>query len=118
MLLRTRQRTRRAIGLIVAAAIVAGMGAVYVSGGAPVSASSRANRYLGSLSKVALNGPIVGIAATPTGHGYWLVASDGGIFTFGDAHFHGSLGRSGGARGQVVGIARSAGGGYWLASQR
>ena len=25
------------------------------------------------------------MAATPTGHGYWLVASDGGIFTFGDA---------------------------------
>ena len=28
----------------------------------------------------------------PTGHGYWLVASDGGIFTFGDAHFYGSTG--------------------------
>ena len=28
--------------------------------------------------------PIVGMAATP-GKGYWLVASDGGIFTFGDA---------------------------------
>ena len=32
------------------------------------------------------------MAATPTGHGYWLVASDGGIFTFGDATFHGSTG--------------------------
>ena len=28
----------------------------------------------------------------PTGAGYWLVASDGGIFTFGDAAFYGSLG--------------------------
>ena len=28
----------------------------------------------------------------PTGHGYWLVASDGGIFSFGDAAFHGSTG--------------------------
>ncbi|MGC8481310.1 MAG: hypothetical protein ACP5PJ_07155, partial [Acidimicrobiales bacterium] len=28
---------------------------------------------------------------SPTGKGYWLVASDGGIFTFGDAHFYGSL---------------------------
>ena len=37
--------------------------------------------------------PIVGMAATPTGRGYWLVASDGGIFTFGDASFHGSTGR-------------------------
>ena len=25
------------------------------------------------------------MAATPDGKGYWLVASDGGIFTFGDA---------------------------------
>ena len=29
-----------------------------------------------------LNQPIVGMAATPTGSGYWLVASDGGIFAF------------------------------------
>jgi len=28
----------------------------------------------------------------PTGKGYWLVAADGGIFSFGDARFYGSLG--------------------------
>jgi ribosomal protein L24E len=39
-----------------------------------------------------LNQPIVGMAATPSGHGYWLVASDGGIFAFGDAVFRGSMG--------------------------
>ena len=27
-----------------------------------------------------------------TGHGYWLVASDGGVFSFGDASFYGSTG--------------------------
>jgi hypothetical protein len=32
------------------------------------------------------------MAATPDGGGYWLVASDGGIFTFGDAPFEGSTG--------------------------
>ena len=32
------------------------------------------------------------MAATPDGKGYWLVASDGGIFTFGDARFFGSTG--------------------------
>jgi hypothetical protein len=32
------------------------------------------------------------MAATPTGAGYWLVASDGGIFAFGDATFYGSTG--------------------------
>ena len=39
-----------------------------------------------------LNQPVVGMAATPEGSGYWLVASDGGIFSFGDAHFYGSTG--------------------------
>jgi len=39
-----------------------------------------------------LNKPIVGMAGTPDGKGYWLVASDGGIFTFGDASFYGSMG--------------------------
>ena len=39
-----------------------------------------------------LNKPIVGMAATPDGKGYWLVASDGGIFSFGDAVYHGSTG--------------------------
>ena len=40
----------------------------------------------------ALNKPIVGMAATPDGKGYWLVASDGGIFNYGDAGFFGSAG--------------------------
>ena len=31
------------------------------------------------------------MAATPDGGGYWLVASDGGIFSF-NAPFHGSTG--------------------------
>ena len=39
-----------------------------------------------------LNKPIVDMATTPSGNGYWLVASDGGIFSFGDAQFHGSTG--------------------------
>ena len=32
------------------------------------------------------------MAPTPDGKGYWLVASDGGIFSFGDAGFFGSTG--------------------------
>ncbi len=35
---------------------------------------------------------MVGMASTPSGNGYWLVASDGGIFSFGDAKYRGSTG--------------------------
>ena len=34
---------------------------------------------------------VVGFAATPDGHGYWLLGADGGVFSFGDAQFYGSL---------------------------
>ena len=30
--------------------------------------------------------------ATPSGRGYYLIAGDGGVFCFGDAQFHGSMG--------------------------
>ena len=32
------------------------------------------------------------MASTPDGGGYWLVASDGGVFSYGDAKFAGSMG--------------------------
>ncbi len=39
-----------------------------------------------------LNAPIVSITPTPDGKGYWLAAADGGVFSFGDAGFYGSMG--------------------------
>ena len=61
-----------------------------------------------------LNRPIVGMAGTPTGAGYRLVASDGGIFAFGDAPFDGSMGGQQLQR-PVVGTASTVtGSGYWL----
>jgi hypothetical protein len=48
--------------------------------------------FFGSTGAMALNKPIVGMAASPSGHGYWELASDGGIFNWGDAAFHGSTG--------------------------
>jgi peptidoglycan/xylan/chitin deacetylase (PgdA/CDA1 family) len=61
---------------------------------------------------VTSNLPFVGAAAADSG-GYWEVAADGGLFSFGDAVFHGSMG---GTRlnAPVVGMAATAdGGGYW-----
>jgi hypothetical protein len=61
-----------------------------------------------------LSKPIMGMAATPTGRGYWLVASDGGVFSFGDATFYGSTG-SFHLNQPIVGItATPTGRGYWL----
>jgi hypothetical protein len=62
----------------------------------------------------ALNKPVVGMAATPDGGGYWLVASDGGIFSYGDAGFYGSTGGMH-LNKPIVGMASTAdGNGYWL----
>ena len=54
------------------------------------------------------------MTALPDGHGYWFVASDGGVFAFGAAGFHGSMGGST-LVAPVVGMAADpATGGYWL----
>src|SRR6202040_3858446 len=53
--------------------------------------------------------PLVGMAATPTGDGYWLVAADGGVFTFGNAAFAGSLGATR-LNQPIVAMAATAGG--------
>ena len=61
-----------------------------------------------------LNQPIVGMAATPDGKGYWLVAADGGIFNIGTAGFDGSTGGIH-LNQPIVGMAPAPGGrGYWL----
>jgi hypothetical protein len=62
----------------------------------------------------ALPMPIVGIDSSATGRGYWLASADGGVFTFGDARFHGSMGGEH-LNHAIVDIARTPqGNGYWL----
>jgi len=58
----------------------------------------------------------VGIAPTPDGKGYWLTQAGGGVFSYGDAHFYGSLPGEGVVpAAPIVGItATTDGGGYWL----
>jgi hypothetical protein len=51
-----------------------------------------ASAGLPSGSGMVLNAPIVDVASTPDGKGYWEGASDGGVFSFGDAGFYGSTG--------------------------
>jgi hypothetical protein len=82
--------------------------------------------FFGSHGGTPLNQPIVGMAATPyvpgangapaspAGLGYWLVAADGGIFTYGDAGFYGSTGGMH-LNKPIVGMTPTPDGkGYWL----
>ncbi len=70
--------------------------------------------FFGPAGGLKLNAPAVGMAATPSGNGYWIVAADGGIFNYGDAQFYGSAGAIN-LNKPIVGMARTAdGGGYWL----
>ena len=57
--------------------------------------------------------PIVGMATTSDGKGYWLVAADGGVFAYGDAAFAGSIGATR-LNAPIVGIAGNGTGGYLL----
>jgi uncharacterized protein YkwD len=108
MTFRTRRATRRSFALIVVTLVVSLLGAI------TVGATSTADRYHGSLRASASTHPIVGVASAPSGNGYWLVASDGGVFTFGDAKFYGSTGGRQLAA-PIVGIAATpSGDGYWL----
>ena len=54
------------------------------------------------------------MAATPDGGGYWLVASDGGIFAYGDATFYGSTGSIQLNQPIVAMAAMPTGKGYWF----
>ncbi len=73
-----------------------------------------------ALALTALTGVVATQSAKPAGAlsrqtpGYWLVASDGGIFSFGGAPFYGSTGSLHLNR-PIVGMASTPdGGGYWL----
>jgi len=99
-----RRFTKRALAGALAVVAIA-------AAASPIGAITQAKT---SAPALPLRQPVVGIAATPSGGGYWRVASDGGVFTSGDAKFFGS---TGGMRlnQPVVGIAPTrTGRGYWL----
>ena len=65
-----------------------------------------------------LNAPIVAMVPSSDGGGYFMVASDGGVFAFGDARFAGSCPGIGGCSGTAVAVVPDASGnGYWLITQ-
>ena len=79
------------------------------------SSPSVTPRFFGSTGAIRLAEPITGLAATRSGHGYWMVASDGGVFAFGDAVFHGAGPQRAatGTRSVVTMVSSPSGAGYW-----
>jgi len=69
----------------------------------------------GSGGAFPLAAPIVAMVPSSDGAGYFMIASDGGIFAFGDAKFAGSCPGIGGCAGPAVAVMPDASGnGYWL----
>jgi hypothetical protein len=95
---------------------VPGVGGGYRLSGAngKVSGSGNAVEY-GSLSTSPTANPVVGIASTPAGKGYWEVTRDGGVARFGDAGNYNDLPGLHVNVHDIVAIAPTSDGkGYWL----
>ncbi|MGH9019052.1 MAG: C40 family peptidase, partial [Acidimicrobiales bacterium] len=56
-------------------------------------------------------------AATTAVPAYWLVAADGGVFTFGDAGFYGSMGGTPSPEPTELLVSSATGHGYWIIDQ-
>jgi hypothetical protein len=72
--------------------------------------------YAGSAAEDVADFDVVDMASTPTGEGYWLVASAGEVRAFGDAVSRGDASHLGLAAPIVSIAATNSGNGYWLAS--
>jgi hypothetical protein len=69
----------------------------------------------GSRAHAWLKRPVVDMASTPSGSGYWLLRSDGRVLAFGDAVKRGAVTSD---NTKVVGMSSTAdGGGYWMVTR-
>ncbi len=92
---------------------VAAVGAI--AGIASAGWTATASAVTGDV-QVKLPAPIVGVAAMPTGGGYWEATADGGIYAFGNASNYGSN-RGKQLASKIVGLAAApTGKGYWEAA--
>jgi uncharacterized protein YkwD len=58
--------------------------------------------------------PAVALSPTPTGNGYWIADSNGGVYNAGDAAYYGSAAGLG-LKAPIIGMATApSGAGYWL----
>jgi hypothetical protein len=91
-------------------------GAVYAFGRASSYGDLRELGYRSGSFDMEPGAPIVGIAATADGKGYYLLGGDGSVYGFGDATYHGSIGGYRGAGEPVAIVTDASTGGYWIAT--
>lgn len=78
------------------------------------TSSSTSSSTTPSSTPTPTSAPIVGMANTPGGNGYWEVASNGAVYAFGSAKNYGSMAGAH-LNAPIVGMAATSnGGGYWL----
>ncbi len=90
-------------------ALAGGYGVVDANG--RIESVGSGNHY-GDLRNIELVSPIVDGEGTSSGRGYYLASADGGVFAFGDAPFHGSIG--GTVLDKPIVAIEVEPGGYWL----
>src|SRR5436853_258906 len=84
--------------------------------------AARGGRRVGLVLAVSLLAGLTGVANVPTAKaaistsGYWLVGTDGGIFSYGAAKFYGSTGNIKLAKPIVDIVPTPTGKGYWMAA--
>jgi ribosomal protein L24E len=101
------------VALVTGAAVAATPAGATISGRDNTVYAFGTASFHGSTAGKHLNAPIVGMASSASGRGYWLVANDGGVFAF-NAPFFGSLGAMH-LNSPIVGMApTTTGKGYWL----
>ena len=99
-------------GRVTALTLTGTTGTVVVSGDQFAAACNLLSNWF-TVSN-ALPSPAVALAATPTGHGYWIAGTDGTVASFGDATPYGSAAGLPLAA-PVVGVSATTDGrGYWL----
>ena len=99
-----------------------GLGAVSAIAGVPgrnayltAGSSGRVVGFGGAASGTPKSAvPTADMATTPSGQGYWVLSSSGGVYAFGSAKHYGSLSRSGVGSAGVKIRSTPSGKGYWI----